>query len=60
MADVLIGVLWDPEVAETPETDHRANQWIAVRIFFGRQGLVATADFTETSFEVPGYFPGVI
>jgi hypothetical protein len=60
MADMLFGVQWDPEVAETPETNHRANQWIAVRNFSGRQGLVAASDSTEMSFEVSGHFPGVI
>jgi hypothetical protein len=60
MADVLCGVQWDPEVAEIPETNHRANQWVAVRIFFRRQGIVAAADATETSFKVSGHFPGVI
>jgi hypothetical protein len=60
MADVHFGVQWDPEVAEIPETYHRANQWIAVRILFERQGHIATADSAEESSEVSGHFPGVI
>jgi hypothetical protein len=47
-------------MAEKPENNHRANQWFAVHIFFGRQGSIARTDSTETSFEVSGHFQRVI
>ena len=60
LGDMLFGILRGPKVPKTPESQHRANQWLTIcKCVGGKDNVRATAS-SEQPPEVSGHIPGVM